>query len=246
MRLLLITYFFSIVAFGFAQQKDSLYTKGLEALSTKNYAAAEKVFVQNIEASPSFEGYYNLGYAFAKQKKWNESLWANEAALKYAPTNSKAIYNAKFSLKQISPEAEWNHPYSWTERIILSAGETTWLILMLVSSLIVAASIYFLVSQNKGITKVIWSKRLIIPFVIILIISMFCFNDTLRHYEELRYAYVKDKEIVLYLSPKGLEVDESLPISLRLKIAQAQDDWVQILTPDFRSFWVKKEDVSVY
>lgn len=246
MRLILITYFFSVVAFGFAQEKDSLYTKGLEALSTKDYAAAEKVFVQKIETSPSFEGYYNLGYSFAKQKKWNESLWANEAALKYAPTNSKAIYNAKFSLKQISPEADWNHPYSWTERIILSIGETTWLILMILSSLIVSASIYFLLARKSGDLKIVWSKRLIIPFAVLLVVSLYCYNEVLDHYGSNRYAYSIGDKVNLYLSPEGLEVDENLPNSIRLNIVQDQEEWAQILTPDFRSFWVRKANLRVY
>lgn len=246
MRLLLITYFFSIVATGFAQQQDSLYFKGLEALSTKDFNAAQESFTQNINISPSFEGYYNLGYAFAKQERWSESLWANEAALKYDPTNNKAIYNAKFSLKQISPDVDWNHPYSWTERIIFSIGETTWFILMIFSSIIVAISIFFLLSTNKRDSKNLWSKRLIIPFAILLVIAVFCFNKILDHYEDNRYAYSIDKETNLYLSPEGLEVDDNLPESIRLNVVQDQKEWVQILTPDFRSFWVRKEDVLIY
>jgi len=246
MRLLLITYFFSVVAFGFAQEKDSLYNKGLEALSKKNYKSAQEYFIQNVEISPSFEGYYNLGFAYAEQKKWIESLRANEAALKYDPTNSKAIYNAKFSLEKISPDADWIHPYSWTTRIILSAGETTWFILMLVSSLIVAVSIYFLVTQKRGNSKSLWSKRLIIPFVIILVISVFCFNETMNHYQKIRYAYALVKETTVYLSPEGLEVDENLPKSKRLIVVQNQDDWAQVFTPDSRTFWVKKEDLWIY
>lgn len=245
MRLLLITYFFSIVAFGFAQQKDSLYNKGLEALSTKNYKTAQDYFTQNIEAEPSFESYYNLGYAFAKQKKWSESLWANEAALKYDPTNSKAIYNAKFSLEQISPDAEWNHPYTWTERIILSIGETAWFILMLISSIIVAILVYFLIS-NKNKLASLWSKRLILPFLIILILSVFCFNETMNHYEEVKYAYILEEETTLHLNPDGLEVDEKLPVNKRLNVILDQENWIQVLTPNSSSYWVKKSDVLIY
>ena len=156
-------------------------------MSIQDFNAAQSYFSQNIEEASSFEGYYNLGYAFAKQKMWTQSLWANEAALKYDPTNSKAIYNAKFSSNQISPDAVWSHPYSWAKRIVLSIGETTWFILMLVSSIIVAISTYFLLSQKNGSSKKLMSKRLVIPFSILLVISVFCFNEVLIHYEQNRY-----------------------------------------------------------
>jgi tetratricopeptide (TPR) repeat protein len=246
MRLILITYFFSVVAFGFAQDKDSLYNKGVEALSTKDFGKAQKYFSQNIAGTPSFEGYYNLGYSFAEQKKWIHSLWATEAALKYEPTNSQAIYNAKFSMKKISPDAVWNHPYTWTKRIILSIGETTWFILMLVSSLIVAASIYFLLSIKKENSKKIWSKRLVIPFTILLVLSAVCFNEVLNHFDENRYAYSVDKESALYISPNGIEVDGDLPKNVRLNVTQDQKEWMQIVTPDFRTYWVKKESLLIY
>jgi tetratricopeptide (TPR) repeat protein len=246
MRLLLITYFFSFVALSFAQEKDSLYKKGIEALSVKDYNAAQDYFTQNIEIAPSFESYYNLGYAYAKKEKWNKSLWANEAALKYDPTNSKAIYNAKFSLKQISPDAFWSHPYSWTKRIILSIGETTWFILMLISSIIVAVSIYFLLSQRNGCSKKVWSKRLIFPFLTLLVLAVYCFNEALNHYEENKYAYSLGVEAQLYLSPDGLEVDGELPKNVRLNVIQNQKEWIQIATPDLRTYWLKKEDLFMY
>jgi hypothetical protein len=177
---------------------------------------------------------------------WNESLWSNEAALKYDPTNSKAIYNAKFSLRKISPEAEWIHPYSWTERIILSIGDTSWFILMLFSSIIVALSAFFLISSKKENSKKLWSKRLIFPFIITLIIAVFCYNETLNHYEVYRYAYSVNNETQLFLSPGGLEVDETIPETIRHTVISQQTDWIEILTSDLRAFWVKKEDVFVY
>lgn len=246
MRFILITYFFSIVAFSFAQEKDSLYNLGLEAISLKKYDLAEDYFIQNIEASPSFEAYYNLGYVYAKKEDWNKSLWANEAALKYEPTNGKAIYNAKFSLNHISPDATWSHPYSWTKRIIFSVGETTWFVLMLISSFVAAVSIYFLVSIKKRSSKKLWSKRLIMPFLILLVISVYCFNQVLDHYDASRFAYTTAKETVLYLSPDGLKVDEKLPMHLRLNIIQDLNDWAQVVAPDLRTYWVMKEDLLVY
>lgn len=246
MRLILITYFFSIVAFSIAQEKDSLYNLGIEALSEKNYGVAQEYFSKNIEIAPSFESFYNLGYAFAKKEMWNKSLWANEAALKYDPTNSKAIYNAKFALKKISPDVVWKHPYSWTKRIILSIGETTWFVLMLTSSIIIAISIYFLLSQKRDSSKKTWSKRLSIPFFILFILAVYCFNEVINHFEENEYAYSKDKEVVLHLSPEGIEVDGELPKNVRLNVIQNQKEWIQILTSDSRTYWVKKEDVLIY
>lgn len=245
-RFFLVIYLLSTATLSFAQQKDSLYAKGVEALSKKDYKSAEKYFTQNIEISKSYEGFYNLGFAFAKQEKWNESLWANEAALKYKPTNSKAIYNAKFSLEKVSSDAEWTHPYTWTKRIILSIGQTTWLVLMVVSSLIVALSVYLLIVHKKSNIISSWPLRLIIIFLLILITSIICFNDTMNHFEENRYAYSKEVETTLYLSPEGLEVDENLPVNIRLNVVIDQDEWLQVLTPEFNSYWVKKEDVYTY
>lgn len=246
MRLLLIIYIFSFSALGFAQNKDSLYNKGIEALSTKDYNAAQDYFSQNIEVAPSFESYYNLGYAYAKNEEWSKSLWANEASLKYDPTNSKAIYNAKFALQKISPEAIWNHPYSWTKRMILSIGETTWFILMLISSLVLSISIYSLLSKRNESPKKLWSKRLIFPFLVLLVLAVFCFNEVLNHYEGNSYAYTLDEEIELYLSPEGIEVDGDLPQNTRLGVTDDLNDWVQITTQDSRTYWVKKENILVY
>ena len=245
MRLLIITYFISILTVGFAQHKDSLYNRGVAALSAKDFNTAEKCFSQNIEVAPSFESYYNLGYAYAKQKKWSESLWANEAALKYDPTNNKAIYNAKFALEKIAPDADWNHPYTWTERIILSAGETIWFILMAISSIVVAISLFFLISR-KNSSKIIWSKRLIIPFAILFVLSALCLNKVLNHFEENKYAYAIDGETTLYLHPNGLAVDEDLPSLVRLNIVQDQKDWIQVLTPNSNSYWMKSKSLRVY
>ena len=246
MRFVLIICFFSIAALGFAQDKDSLYNKGIEALSTKEFSSAIDYFTQNTEIAPSFESYYNLGYAYAKKENWSKSLWANEAALKHDPTNSKAIYNAKFAMQKISPEAVWSHPYSWTKRIILSIGETTWLIIMLIFSLVIAICIYFLLSQRNESPKKLWSKRLIFPFLILLVLAVFCFNEVINHFEGNRYAYALDKKATLYLSPEGIEVDGALPHNTRLGVSQDLDEWVQIITPDSRIYWVEKENILVY
>lgn len=226
--------------------EEGLFTKGLESLTKKEYSLAEQYFTQDIELEPSFSSFYNLGITYGEQEKWVEAKWAFESALKYKPANSEAQKNARFVNSQISNSHHWDHPYSWSQRLIIGIGFYPWFLLVILSSIGLGVVLFFVLSKHKRYYR--QGIQLIVPFALLFIFSAYSLFKFVHHFDILQYGIVKKEQTQLYISPEGVQWDQEIPAGKRLQILQITPDknWIQLEDEHIGVFWVSETDVYIY
>src|SRR5690554_1461128 len=232
---------FSNIAFG----KNAAFDQGVEHLSKKEFIEAKKSFLIAIEERPDFSAYYNLGIANGKLEDWQAARWAFEASLKYRPSSTKARYNARFATVKIDSNLEWEHPYSWVERLILAIHGYIWLILTIVAAILIGAFVYNYVAKTKNTVLNKWLKRFLVPTAILFAISFFSLIYQRSLLVEPHFAIIKNKELKSYISPNGIEIEYELNPKVRLEIIDSFEDdlWLYVKSEDKTAIWVRSSDL---
>lgn len=244
--LIFIMPFFLSIAFLGISQSDSLFENGVSAIAKEDYKKAVNFFISDIDQSPTFESYYNLGIAEANNENWIPSLWAFESSLKYRPNNGSAQFNADLIYDKVESNKDWEHPFSWYKRVIASVNLTIWIALVVIFSLFSGVMIFILLSHYKKFELQKWSKRLIIPFIVIFCISLYGGVESSRHYNQTYFLYPKSENVNVYIKPNGVMLKDQLTTSKRYKVLAEDDEWLKIYTNNNLSAWIKKEDALSY
>lgn len=232
----------------FGTCSDSLFQKGLEELVQGNYSEAENYFQKDVSKNPNYANYYNLGIAAGNLSNWTKAKWAFESALKYKPFNKDVQYNAKFATQQLSESQSWDDPYGVGKKVIVGFGSAIWVILTIVFSLLTGVSIYILLRKHKNNTLLKWSRRLIVPALLLFLISSFCVYSINFHFNHQAFAILKNDETQFYISPNGVQVDNNANPSNRFQVLKYSKDssWVQLRSQKNKVLWVKQKNVYSY
>ncbi|PKR81432.1 hypothetical protein CW751_05090 [Brumimicrobium salinarum] len=228
---------------------DSLFNQGVESLYNEDFESAQAYFEVDVSQSPSFSSFYNLGVASGKLEQWDKAKWAFESALKYKPMNGDAQYNASFATTQINPGVEWTHPYPWIERIIFGFGFNLWIVMAVLSSIVIGVLLFLILARRKSINKTKkWCLRLLVPVSIVFLVSMYGIQKLNNHFNSERFAIVKSQEVVFYISPNGMEIDEKPVKAQRFYIENFFKDstWVQVRSQKNNLMWIKHENLYIY
>ena len=146
---LLLFVFASSFGFCLGQESDSLFNLGVKALSERNFGVAKELFVKDIDNQLSYESCYNLGLTYAGLENWNAAYWAFESALKIKPNDNEAAYNAKLALEHIDSKISWNHPYSWSRRMVLILPVNIWFFISFIFAIGLGVTLYFLITLSR-------------------------------------------------------------------------------------------------
>lgn len=209
-----------------------------------DYDTAAELLYSRIENSPTFSDFYNLGVVSAKTKDYRNSLWAFESALKIDPSSLAARSNAAYVYNKLMPNATWQNPFSWTERMIV-AFRSMWIPLILIASLVAALSVFFWVS---GINiKWLWVTKLWVPSLLLLALSLFGLNKLNEHASNHSFSIPTKIDAQPYLSPDGVPVKGDIQLSIRNSVIQYNQDssWVCVLNNQER-VWLKRDDLLIY
>lgn len=229
------------------RSNDDFFNNGLDQLLNKDYVGAKQSFLKDIEQQASYSAFYNYGVAAGELEQWHEAKWAFESALKYKPLDSDGQYNARYVTHQLSDEKIWVHPYPWLERVVLGFGSSTWWFLALVSSVFLGLLIFNIISKKSSKMQK-WCWRLSFPALLIFGISFYGVYSINQHYEQERYAIIKDNTTEFYISPNGVQIQENLDPANRLSVVKYFKDstWVQIKSEGNNHLWVEASNLLTY
>lgn len=223
-------------------QEDTLFNKGVTALSEGNSEKAALLLSEDVAKSPSYEGYYNLSIAFLEQRNWSGALWASEEALKWNPSSRIAINHAKKAVAQLGNDSSWKHPYSWTKRIIISVPLGFWYSLALIAALLIGFFLFYLITKGKAFR--FYSYRYLnLLFGVVFVVSIV--NGVLvnHHFTSPSFVYAKEQNQKLYASQNGIVLKQSLKLGNRYAILNQSEDWVKVKYHDNQPVWVPKTAV---
>lgn len=240
-RTVYFIFFCFFTMYSFAQQ-DTLFEKGVAALSTGNTDKALDYFQEDVANDPSYEGYYNLSLAYLELKDWKGAFWAAEEALKWNPSSRIAIDNAKKAINNIDSSISWYHPYSWTKRIIIAVPLGFWYSLALISALLVAFFLFTLIIKGK--TFRFYNYRyLLLLFGIVFFGSLVNGVIVNHHFTSSGFVYAKEQNQPLYASQNGIVLKQTLELGNRYRILKISEEWVKVKYHDNQPVWVPKTAV---
>lgn len=223
-------------------QQDTLFTKGVAALSIGNTEQALALLNADVANEPSYEGYYNLSIAYMEMKDWNGAFWAAEEALKWNPTSRIAIDHAKKAVAQLESTSSWKHPYSWSKRIIIAIPLVFWYSLALISSLLIAFFLFYLITKGKAFRFYNY-RYLNLLFGVVFVVSIVNGVIINHHFTSPSFVYAKEQNQPLYASQNGIVLKQSLKLGNRYSILNVKEDWVKVKYHDDQPVWVPKTAV---
>ena len=237
---------FLLVSTSGLSNKDSVFHMGVKSLSDGDFKQAIAFLEEDLTTNPSFEVFYNLGIAYGEIERWNDSYWASEAALKWKPSDNNAIFNAQFALSKVDDKITWNHPYSWTKRVVLSLSPLVWYVLSLIVSIISAALIFYLIVNKKKNNFFQFSRIFLVIILPLLFLFVFAGFTASNHYSNTDYIISKHTDVETFANENGIKLKESLKLGMRYPYITETEGWIQLLYSDNRPVWVEKKDVRWY
>ncbi len=219
-------------------QKDH-FEKGLLAISEDSLESAIQLFQEDIQLSPSFESYYNLGVLYEQFDNYPYAIWALESSLKLQPFSTKAsnklqnIYNKEFKV-------DWSHPYSFGTKLQFFIGAKIWFTLALICSMISGWILYYLFKKKTPILGY---------SLISLIIStlLFAYNGYQAEKKPSQNNFIIFHETPkTYITPNGIEYPTEINLGKRHSIVLQSEEWIQFISEDNRPLWVEEKYALIY
>lgn len=242
---ILIGLLFILTGFVRAQQ-DSIQEGSIQSLLKEG---SYKTVIDSIEPTLSnnttFSSYYNLGIAYEKSGFHYKALWAFENALKIDPSSSEAQHNANFVFGKIAKNEEWEHPFSWTERMIV-AFSRLWTPLLIVS-MIILALIVFLRMGKVTVNKANWIQKSWLLWLLLAVIALFSINKLNNHFTHHQRVIIENREQPVFLSPNGIPAEDKIELPIRATVNSYSEDssYISILLGK-ETYWINNERTLVY
>jgi len=178
------------------------FDKGLALINNHQYEKAIIAFQNVLASDPTNSStYYNMGHCYFKLKKYGDAIWSFEKTLQYDPKNANALKNLevchyKLELPTYEPK------YSGMWRSFFAVGATTWSILAIASSMIVAFSIFLRKrSSGKNVGRLLGMA--IVGCAFLGIFFIYLAYQTSKAFENNIGAIVTAKFIPTYLNDSG-------------------------------------------
>lgn len=241
LRIINIFFICSLALSSLAQQ-DSLFVKGIESLSKGETEQAVDYFKADVAITPSYESYFNLSLSYLELEDWEGAFWAAEEALKWNPSSRIAIDNAKSALENLESDTSWNHPYSWTKRIIIAVPLGFWYSLALISTLLIAFFIFNLITKGKAFRFYNY-RYLLLIFGFVFVLSLVNGAIVNNHFTSPGFVYAKEQNQPLYASQNGIVLKQTLKLGNRYRILKIGEEWVKVKYHDNQPVWVPKTAV---
>lgn len=227
------------------ESDDSLFHYGVVALSDHDYEVAIGLLEQDVAINqPSFEALYNLSQAYAAVENWNNAYYFAERALKFSPNNSIAKENVRYTLSNLNTEVEFQHPYTWLQRFVMSISSIIWYTIGILASIGSAILIFLLLSKHSRSSN----KMLALLFGLLLLTFSSYFAGTFRSHEvtSSTFALAMEQNTPTFASKDGIELNQVLLLGQRYTILEDKESWIKLAYPDGQPVWVPTSMLLLY
>jgi tetratricopeptide (TPR) repeat protein len=236
--------FFAVIAM--AGEQDALFQQGVRFYQEENYAEALQAFQQIRDAGHDAGSlYFNMGNCYYKLGDSGRAILFYESAKKLTPGDEDVRFNLGLVNESIVDQIEKQEDFfliRYWRGFLFLLHKTTFLVLL---GALYGAAVLFLIFRllaRNGALRLL-SQRLAVTFGVLFLLFGASFIARL-HDEKTRVEAVilADKVDVMSapLAQGGTEVFV-LHAGTKVRLDRQRDEWVEIILPDRKVGWVKKD-----
>lgn len=241
MRALLTILLFVLSLTGFAAQH---FDKGIRAYEEKMYDSSVVYFCASLEETPNdVSAYYNLGLAYYKSKQYGNAIWSFEKVLKLAPDDQEARDKIIIAYTALEKPTAWTPVLNRLESALYSVSGTTWSVICIVLSLIIAMVIVSFVRIRQVSSRKLSLFIGIFAFLL-LIGSIYFAAGSSEYAERTTHGVIIKKETTAYEQP---DVASSVKFfeGDRLELADVSDStYAKVVSPSGDDYLIMRSDIA--
>lgn len=248
MKRLVIIFLFVVGTMNVSLSND-LLTKAEKAYDNKNYKEAIACYQKLInEGNKSYELYFNLGNSYYRNKELGYAIYYYELARKMNPNDQDVQINLGIaSAKTIDKiDAKENFFINAVRSNVVNVVSTDSWAWMTVILAVLTCVLFFTFIHSQMIVL----KRVSFLFAIVGIISLivvYLFGvSAVNSKKENKFAIVLLKEIKITNEPNAnATMKFALHEGTKVRIVEANSDWVLIKLDNGNEGWVKQAEVGI-
>lgn len=221
------------------------FSEGIDAYNNKDYGTAIEKFEQIIETTPNdVSAWYNLGLSNMGLQKYGDAIWNFEKVLKLNPNDSEAAEKISYCYSELFNDRLWEPRLNSVESSLYGFSSTTWSIVSIGLSLILALSLIF---RNKQKHQSLRNSFTLISVVLglLMISSIIIALNAQRHATSSNFAIVTKATIPTFIEA-GKTAKSSLKEGTRVQLlTTSDDDFIEVVTDQGETCLVRKNDLSI-
>jgi hypothetical protein len=230
-----------IKTLGFASSFDD----GLKAANEKKYKQAIHEFEKVVKEQPqNSTAFYNLGNAYYKNNAFGQAIWAYEVSIKLNPKNAEAPVNIELCYRELSNGNSWQPSISGIQRLIYGIGSTTWAILSIFFSCLIAYSIFSLL-KHKNTPWKRFHVMALFGETILFIGFLIAANSSANYPANHDFGIIISKTSPCYLDETAKTNDFQINEGAKVLIISEKGNRIEVELIEGRKVFISKKDLRI-
>ncbi len=244
-----ILIFFAVLGIVSGSFANDLLLKAEKAYDNKNYKEAITVYQQLIkEGNRSYELYFNLGNAYYRNKELGQAIYYYELARKLNPNDKDVQINLGIATAKTIDKIDAKENFfinavkSNLVNVITTRAWAWWTIS--IAFLLCLFVFLFVNSQTLAVKRGAFFFS-VLSLVALVVVYLFG-NSALNSKKENKFAIVIAREVKITNEPNQSAVLKfTLHEGTKVRIVEANNDWVLIKIDNGNEGWVKQSDIGI-
>jgi tetratricopeptide (TPR) repeat protein len=228
---------------------NDLLQKAEKAYDNKNYKEAISCYQKLInEGNRSYELYFNLGNSYYRNKELGYAIYYYELARKLNPNDQDVQINLGIAAAKTIDKIDAKENFfinAMKSNVVNVVSTDSWAWLSVTLAFITCILFFMFVQSQIMILKRV-SFLFSIVGAIALVVVYFFGTSALNSKKENKFAIVLLKEVKITNEPNaGATMKFALHEGTKVRIVEANSDWVLIKLDNGNEGWVKQSEVGI-
>lgn len=228
---------------------NDLLQKAEKAYDNKNYKEAIACYQKLInEGNRSYELYFNLGNSYYRNKELGYAIYYYELARKLNPNDQDVQINLGIAAAKTIDKIDAKENFfinAMKSNVVNVVSTDSWAWLSIILALVTCILFFVFVHSQIMILKRVSFLFSIVSAIALVVVYLFG-NSALNSKKENKFAIVLLKEVKITNEPNaGATMKFGLHEGTKVRIVEANSDWVLIKLDNGNEGWVKQSEVGI-
>jgi tetratricopeptide (TPR) repeat protein len=228
---------------------NDLLQKAEKAYDSKNYKEAIACYQKLInEGNKSYELYFNLGNSYYRNKELGYAIYYYELARKLNPNDQDVQINLGIAAAKTIDKIDAKENFfinAVKSNVVNVVSTDSWAWVSILLAFVTCILFFVFIHSQIMILKRISFLFSIIGAVTLVVVYLFG-NSALNSKKENKFAIVLLKEVKITNEPNaGATMKFALHEGTKVRIVEANSDWVLIKLDNGNEGWVKQTEVGI-
>ncbi len=232
-----------------ASFSNDLIQKAEKAYDNKNYKEAISCYQKLInEGNKSYELYFNLGNSYYRNKELGYAIYYYEMARKLNPNDQDVQINLGIAAAKTIDKIDAKENFfinAVRSNVVNVVSTDCWAWFSISLALVTCVLFFAFIHSGIIIVKRISFVFSIVGAIALVVVYLFG-NSALNAKKENKFAIVLLKEVKITNEPNaGATMKFALHEGTKVRIVEANSDWVLIKLDNGNEGWVKQTEVGI-